>query len=65
MVVEELEAGSRFREGRVVVAEEEVEADKLVHGDLRRARVMTGIANSIFPFLQFTLHCPSQPSTMW
>ena len=46
--------GSRNREGRVV--EEEVEADRLVTGDLRRARVMTDIANQ-----QFTLDCPGSP----
>ena len=64
---EEVEPGSRFvkEEGKVKVVEEEVEADRLVAGDLRTARVLSDIGNSIFNFLQFTVDCPSSNASGW
>ena len=65
VVVDELEPGARYREGRVEVVEEEVEEDREVAGDLRTARVMLEIANSLVPYLQFTLDCPSLHPSGW
>ena len=37
----------------------EVEADRVMAGDLGVDRVMVGIANSVHNYLQFTVDCPS------
>ena len=47
------------------MVEEEVEADRLVAGDLRTARILSDIGNSIFNFLQFTVDCPSSNASGW
>ena len=65
VAVEELEPGTRYREGRIEVVEEEVEADREVEGDLRTARVLVDIANSVFHYLQFTADCPSLHTSGW
>ena len=39
--------------------EAEVEADKLVPGDQRTANIIQAIGNSICPFIQLTVDCPS------
>ena len=65
IVVEELETGTRFREGTVVVVEEEVEGDQGLAGDARTARVLVDMANSIYSYLQFTADCPSLHPTGW
>ena len=64
---EELEPGCKYirEEGRVRVVEEEIEADRLVAGDLRTARVLADIANDIFHYLQFTVDCPSNNASGW
>ena len=59
LAMEELEAGSRLVEGKVVVVEEEVEGDLEVRGDVRTAKVIKDIANYVFDFLRFELDCPS------
>ena len=61
-MVEELEPGTSFREGKVVVVEEEVEADRGLAGDVRTARVLVDMANSIYSYLQLLLTAP--PSTL-
>ena len=60
LAVEELEPGCRFikEEGKVKVVEEEVEGDSRVPGDLRTAKVLADVANSIFDYIQFTVDCP-------
>ena len=67
IAVEELEPGCRYieEEGRVRVVEEEVENDRAVAGDLRTARVLASIANSIFEYIQFTVDCPSNYPSGW
>ena len=45
--MDELEPGCRLVEGKVVVVEEEVEADRAIPRDRRTARVVQDIANSI------------------
>ena len=49
----------------MVVVEEEVEADRLVPGDQRTGRVLTEVANSFLPYLQFTYDCPSLHPSGW
>jgi hypothetical protein len=65
LAMEELEPGCRFLDGKVEVVEAEVERDRQVPGDLRTARVMVEIANSILPYLQFEADCPSNHSSGW
>ena len=67
VATEELEPGCRFvkEEGKVRVVEEEVEGDKLVASDVRTARVLNDIGNTIFSFLQFTIDCPSEHNSGW
>ena len=62
-MVEELEPGTRFREGTVVVVE--VEGDRGLAGDMRTARVLVDMANSTYSYLQFTADCPSLHPTGW
>ena len=54
LAMEELPPGSRYREGRVVIVPEEVDADCLLPGDL----VMQEVANSICQFTpsKLTVH---------
>ena len=47
LAMEELEAGSRFVDGQVVVVQEQVENDREIPGDKRTALVIQSIANSI------------------
>ena len=54
-----LEPGSRYKNGQIVVVDEEVQADMGLDGGLRTARVLVDMANSIFDYLQFTDDCPS------
>ena len=67
VAVEELEPGCRFikEEGKVKVVEEEVEGDLMVPGDLRTAKVLAEVANSIFDYIQFTVDCPSNHPSGW
>ena len=67
IAVEELEPGCRYieEEGRVRVVQEEVENDSAVAGDLRTARVLADIANSIFEYIQLTVDCPSNYPSGW
>ena len=67
VAVEELEPGCRFmkEEGKVRVVEEEVEGDRRVPGDLRTAKVLAEVANSIFDYIQFTVDCPSNHASGW
>ena len=54
LAVEELEAGTRFIDGELVVVPEEVEADSRLPGDQRTARVIQTMANSISRLIQLT-----------
>ena len=67
VAVEELEPGCRFikEEGKVRVIEEEVEGDRRMPGDLRTAKVLADVANSIFDYIQFTVDCPSNHASGW
>ena len=65
LAVEELEPGSRLVDGKVVVVKEEVEGDKVIPGDLRTARVIQTIANSICETIQMTVDCPSNYESGW
>ena len=56
---EALPPGARLVNGRVVIVDSEVEADKLIPSDQRTAKIMLGIANSISSFIQLTSDCPS------
>ena len=43
----------------------QIEADTLVAGDLRTAKVLADIANDIFYYIQFTVDCPSANVSGW
>ena len=65
LAVEELEAGTRFIDGELVVVPEEVEADSRLPGDQRTARVIQTMANSISRLIQLTVDCPSLHQEGW
>ena len=65
LAMEELPPGSRYREGRVVIVPEEVDADCLLPGDQRTALVMQEVANSICQFTTFKTDCPSANTSGW
>ena len=55
-----LPLGSRIVDDRIVIIEEEIEADRLIPSDLRSARLVQSVANTISPFIKVTIDCPSQ-----
>ena len=57
--------GHNYLEERVVGVEEEVEADMLLAGDERTAKVLTEGANSFIPYLLFTYDCPYLQTSGW
>ena len=59
LAMEELEPGSRFIDGELVVVQDEVEDDLMLPADQRTAKVIQTIANSISPFIKMTVDCPS------
>jgi hypothetical protein len=62
---EEMPPGTRWRENRLVIVEEEVKSDKLVPGDMRTARVFQAVGDSINPFIKLTIDWPSQHTDDW
>ena len=54
-----LPLGARLVRGKVRVVKERVEEDRGVPADLRMARIVQDIANTICPFIQTTSDCPS------
>ena len=52
--------GTRLIDGRLVIVEDQIEADLNVPADLRTATIFQTISNSICDFLQVTIDCPSQ-----
>ena len=54
-----LPLGARLVGGKVRVVRETVEEDRRVPADLRTARIVQEIANTICPFIQTTIDCPS------
>ena len=65
LAMEELEPGCRLVDGKVVMVEEEVEADRAIPGDLRTAKVVQDIANSICETINMTVDCPSNHVSGW
>ena len=60
-VSDEMPPGARFdaRKKKVVIKTEYVEPDKEVPPDQRSALVVQAVANSLFPFIQMEIDCPS------
>eukprot|EP00794_Sanderia_malayensis_P002694 gene2694-3113_t len=59
MAADEVPAGTRFIEGRLVVDEMATESDSLVPGDRGTMEVIKSIGNSIHPSIQLEIDCPS------
>ena len=59
IVTKPVPPGSRFRDDRVIIVEEEIENDQNVPADLRTARIMNDVGNSVCPFISVTVDCPS------
>ena len=53
-VMKSLPPGSRIVDDRLVIIEEEIEADRLIPSDLRSARLVQSVANTISPFIKVT-----------
>ena len=64
-VAEELPFGARFIDGEVVIVEERVNEDREVAGDMRTAKVLLDVANSVCPFTTMTIEVPSESPTGW
>ena len=61
-IIKGLSPGSRIVGDRIVIDEDEVEADRSIPCDLRSARLVQSVANSIshWHWCQVTIDCPSQ-----
>ena len=60
-----LPLGSRLIDGKIQIVESEIEADKLVPGDVRTAKIMQEIGNSISSFIKLTVDTPSLNESKW
>ena len=65
LVMEEMPPGSRFREKKIEIVPEEVDADSQLPGDQRTALVLRDVANSICEFTTFKTDCPSANASGW
>ena len=65
VVTEELPPGPRFIEGQLTIIEEEVENDNTISGDIKTAKVLQEVVNSILPYLKFTVDSPSNHPDGW
>ena len=65
LAMEELEPGCRLVEGKVVVLEEEVEADRAIPRDCRTAIVVQDITKSICNTIKMAIDCPSNHESGW
>ena len=59
IVTEPVPLGARFRNDRVEIIEDEIENDRATPADLRTAKILTEVGNSICPFLKVQVDCPS------
>ena len=59
-VMKSLPPGSRIVDNRLVITEEEIKADKLIPSDLRSARLVQSVANTLSPFIKVTIDYRSQ-----
>ena len=58
-MVEELTLVAKLVEGSIIVKQEVLEGDRNVPGDLRTARVLYDLANTVDKMLKMVLDCPS------
>ena len=59
VVTKPVPLGARFRNDRVEIVEEEIENDRSIPSDLRTARILKDVGNSICPFIKVSVDCPS------
>ena len=60
-----LPLGSRLVNGKVKILEDKIEEDKNIPGDLRTAKIITDIGNSVCDFIVLTVDTPSSNSSGW
>ena len=58
-VVEELTLVAKLVEGSIIVKQEVLEGDRNVPGDLRTARVLCDLANTVDKMVKMVFDCPS------
>ena len=54
-----LPPGSRLIDGKIRIVESEVEPDKNIPSDIRTSALVRDVGNSVCPFIQLTVDCPS------
>ena len=59
VVVKPVPLGARFINDRVEIIEDEIEIDRSVSADLRTARILKKVGDSICPFIKVSVDCPS------
>ena len=59
IVTEPVPLGSRFRNDRVEIIQEEIENDRNVPADLRMSKILKEVGDSICPFIKVSVDCPS------
>ena len=59
VVTKPVPLGARFRNDRVEIVEEEIDNDRSIPSDLRTARILQEVGNSICPFIKVSVDCPS------
>ena len=62
LVLKPVPCGARFRNDRVEIIDEEVENDRSIPADLRTARILKEVGNSVCPFIKVSVDCPSNHS---
>ena len=62
LVLKPVPCGARIRNDRVEIVEEEINNDLSVPGDVRTARILKEVGNSICPFINGSVDCPSNHS---
>ena len=60
-----LPPGSRLVDGKVRILEDKIEEDKNIPGELRTAKIITEIGNSVCNFIVLTVDTPASNDTGW
>ena len=54
-----MDDGNRLIDGKIRIVESEVEQDKNIPSDIRTSALVRDVGNSVCPFIQLTVDCPS------
>ena len=61
----ELPLGSKIENGKIVIDEDKIEADRHIKADIRTANIVLEIANGVSEFIDLTVDSPSMNESGW